>query len=67
MKATKLAWTILLRDILNALVSEGIDFRDPKGNLLDAPGDIWAQIKKHGKVNVQFLDTERGKNGKTEE
>lgn len=67
MKATKLAWTILLRDILNTLVSEGVEFRDAKGNLLDAPGDIWAQIKKRGKVNVQFLDTERGKNGKTEE
>jgi hypothetical protein len=63
MKATKIAWTVILRDILSFMVAEGVEFRDPKGHLVEAPGDIWALMQKHGRVNVQFLDMERGKNG----
>ncbi len=48
MKATKVAWTVLLRDILSFMVSEGVEFRDPKGQLVEAPSDIWALIQKHG-------------------
>ena len=66
MKATKGAWTVLLRDLFNTLVSEGVDFRDPKGSLLDAPGDIWKELKVNKRVNVQFSDTERRTNGQTE-
>jgi hypothetical protein len=67
MKATKPVWMILLNDLFNSMVAEGIEFRTSKGSLLEAPGDIWKEIKANRQVNVQFLDTERGKNGKTEE
>jgi len=65
MKATKIAWMVFFRDLFNTMTAEGIEFRTLKGALLDAPGDIWKELYLHGGVNVRFLDTERGENGKT--
>jgi hypothetical protein len=68
MKATTQAWMILLSEALTSAVESGIKFRSSSGELLDTPGDIWAELKKHGQVNVQFSNMERNKgaiDGKT--
>jgi len=67
MKATKRTWMILLRSLFDLMTSEGVEFRGPEGQLVEAPGDIWALLKANGRVNVQFLDTERRKDGPTKE
>ena len=70
MKATKQAWMVILHDVLTLAVESGLEFRTPSGSLLEAPGDIWAELKRKGSVNVRFLDTESKpkrskKNGRT--
>ena len=63
MKATKQAWMVILHDVLSLAVESNLEFRTPSGSLLEAPGDIWAELKRKGSVNVQISDTGSGKNG----
>lgn len=63
MKATKQAWMRILSDVLTLVVEAGLEFRTPSGSLLEAPGDIWTELKRKGSVNVRFLDTGRKANG----
>jgi hypothetical protein len=71
MKATTQAWMRILHDVLTLAVESGLEFRTPSGSLLEAPGDIWAELKRHGQVNVQISNVARKpkrskKNGKAQ-
>jgi len=65
MKATKLAWARILTDILTLTVESGVEFRNSSGSLLEAPNDIWTELKENKQVSVRFSNTKRKENGET--